>query len=124
MEGFFMRVIKMNVHGKHEITDIPKGIEALEEIIGGEIEGVTFAGRTDMILFLDEMAKADDEPVNCLATMVILNYSNVFEIVNGDAVICGLDEDGDTCSLSDEQIDELLYVFAGNCTPEVVSSFL
>ena len=113
-----MRVIKMNAYGKYEIKDIEKGIRVLEEEIGGEIEGVTFAGRTDLIMFLDDMAKADDEQVNCLATMVILNYSNVFEIVNGDAVICGLDEEGDTCSLSDEQIEELLYVFAGNCTPE------
>lgn len=113
-----MRVIKMNTHGKYEIKDIEKGLKVLEGEIGGEIEGVTFAGRTDLILFLDEMAKADDELVNCLATMVILNYSNVFEIVNGDAVICGLDEEGNSCSLSDEQIEELLYVFAGNCTPE------
>lgn len=113
-----MRVIKMNTHGKYEIKDIEKSLKVLEGEIGGEIEGVTFAGRTDLILFLDEMAKADDELVNCLATMVILNYSNVFEIVNGDAVICGLDEEGNSCSLSDEQIEELLYVFAGNCTPE------
>ena len=113
-----MRVIKMNTHGKYEIKDIEKGIKTLREEVGGEIEGVTFAGRTDMILFIEEMGKADDELVNCLATMVILNYSNIFDIVYGDAVICGLDVEGNTCSLSDEQIDELLYVFAGNCTPE------
>ena len=113
-----MLVIKTDTHGKYEIKDIKKGIKVLEEEIGGEIEGVTFAGRTDMILFLDEMGKADDDLVNCLATMVILNYSNVIEIVNGDAIICGLDEEGNACSLSDEQIEELLYIFAGNGTPE------
>ena len=113
-----MRIIKTNTHGKYEIKDIKGCLKVLEEEIGGEIEGVTFAGRTDMILFLDEMGKADDDLVNCLATMVILNYSNVIEIVNGDAIICGLDEEGNACSLSDEQIEELLYIFAGNCTPE------
>ena len=65
-----MRVITMNTHGKYEIKDIEKGIRVLEEEIGGEIEGVTFAGRTDMILFLDDMGKADDELVNWTAKAI------------------------------------------------------
>ena len=113
-----MRVITMNAHGKYEIKDIEKGIRALQEEVGGEIEGVTFCGRTDLILFLNEMGKAEAEQVNCLATMVMLNYANVLDLVAGEAVICGMDEEGNTCSLSDEQIEELLYVFEGNCTPE------
>ena len=114
-----MRVIKVNSHGEYEIVEIEKGIKALEEAVGGEIEGVTFCGRTNMIMFVKEMGKADGEQrINCLATMVILNYSNVLDLVSGDAVICGVDKEGDTCSLSDEQIEELLYVFKENCIPE------
>ena len=33
MEGFFMRVIKMNTHGKYEIKDIEKGIKTLRGIV-------------------------------------------------------------------------------------------
>ncbi len=105
-----MRAIEMKTNGEYGVANIDKGLAALREAVGGEIEGVTFSGHSDLIMFVNEMGKAEDLPANCIATMLMLEIENVIDVICGDAVICGMDEDGKTCDLTDEQVDRLLLL--------------
>ena len=105
-----MRAIEMKTNGKYRVVELEKGIGALREAVGGEIEGVTFCGHTDLIMFLNEMGRFEELPVNCRATMIMLGIENSLELVYGDAVICGMDEEGNACDLTDEQTERLFLL--------------
>ena len=108
-----MRVLIMRTNGAIEVRQIEKGTAALDEVVEGEVEGVTFTGRTDMVMFLNEAGKYQELPVNCRASMLYIEYEDTFGLLEGNAVLCGLDENGDTCDLSTERIEEVIHIILG-----------
>lgn len=56
-----MRIITIKTDGAYEVMNIQKGLEALRKAVGGDIEGHTFSGHTDFIVFFNEIGKL----VNC-----------------------------------------------------------
>ncbi len=109
-----MKVIIIRTNGKYEVTEIDRGTAALDEIVEGESGGMTFTDRTDMVMFLNEGSRYEEMPVNCRASMLYIEYENTIGLLEGNAVLCGLDEEGDTCDLTDEQIDEVIHIISGD----------
>ncbi len=105
-----IRTIIINANGEYEVADIKKGHRSLELIVGGGIEGLTFAGHTDFIMFLNETGKITGLPVNSKATIFSLEFTEKMAFINGDVVICGLDDEGDSCDLTDEQITAFMKI--------------
>ena len=108
-----IRAIIVKTNGKYEVAEVPKGYRSLEMIVGGDIEGLTFAGHTDFIMFLNETGKITDLPVNSKATIFSLEFTEKIDLINGDVVICGLDEEGDSCDLTDEQVSDFMKILDG-----------
>ena len=106
----YIRAIIIKANGEYEVSDIKKGHRALKEIVEGEVEGLTFAGHTDFIMFLNETGKIMGLPVNPLATVFSLEFTEETDFINGNVVICGLDEEGDSCDLSEEQITGFMKI--------------
>ena len=86
---------------------------SLRSIVGGDIEGLTFAGHSDFILFINEIGKIIGLPVNTLASVFSLEFVSEIPMIYGNAVICGLDEEGVTCDLTDEQVEQFTQILDG-----------
>ena len=108
-----IRAIIIYANGEYEVADIKKGHRTLGLIVGGDIEGLTFAGHTDFIMFLNETGKLMGLPVNPKATIFSLEFTGKTELINGDVVICGIDKEGDSCDLTDEQISDFMKILDG-----------
>lgn|GEM_PF-4406402 len=113
-----MRAIIMRTNGTIEVTQIEKGTATLDQIVEGSAEGVTFTGHTDMVMFLNEMGKYEELPINSRASLLFMEYEDTFGLLEGNAVLCGLDENGDTCDLSREQIEEVIHIILGGTCEE------
>ncbi len=108
-----IRAIILRSNMEYEVAYIKKASESLKSITGGDIEGLTFAGHTDFILFINEIGKIIGLPVNTLASVFSLEFVSEIPMIYGNAVISGLDEDGDTCDLTDEQIRKFTKILDG-----------
>lgn len=111
--GAAMRAITIKTNGEYAVTEIKKGLEPLREAVGGEIEGLTFRGRTDFIMFLNETGRILGLPANALASVFSLEFVEETDIIHGDVIICGLDGEGGSCSLSDAQTEEFMRILDG-----------
>ncbi len=67
-----MRAITIKTNGEYEVTELKNGRKSIEEIIGGDLEGVTYAGYTDFIMFLNEIGKIIGLEINALASVFAL----------------------------------------------------
>ncbi len=105
-----MKAITLKPNGKYEVTELENGRKSIEEIVGGDLEGLTYAGHTDFIMFLNEIGKITGLEINTLATVFSLEFAESMNFLHGNAVICGLDEEGATCDLTDKQIEEFTKV--------------
>ncbi len=105
-----IRTIIISANGEYEVADIKKGHRTLKLLVEGDVEGLTFAGHTDFIMFLNETGKITGLPVNSKATIFSLEFTEKVDFINGDVVICGLDKDGDSCDLTDEQITAFMKI--------------
>ncbi len=108
-----MRAITVRTNGEYEVTELKNGRRSIEEIIGGGLEGVTFAGHTDFIMFANETGRIIGLDTNALASAFSLEFTESIPFISGDAVICGLDEEGASCNLTDEQVEEFMGILDG-----------
>ena len=111
--GAYMRAITIKTNGEYEVTELKNGRKSIEEIIGGGLEGVTYAGHTDFIMFLNEIGKIIGLEINALASVFALEFAETTPIMYGNAVICGLDEEGASCDLTDEQVELFTKILDG-----------
>ncbi len=105
-----IRTIIISANGEYEVADIKKGHRTLKLLVEGDVEGLTFAGHTDFIMFVNEVGKITGLPVNSKATIFSLEFTEKMSFINGDVVICGLDDEGDSCDLTDEQITAFMKI--------------
>ncbi len=108
-----MRAIIIRTNGEYEVSELKNGRESIKEIIGGDLEGMTFAGHTDFIMFLNETGKITGLEVNALASVFSLEFTESVPFAHGNVVICGLDEEGASCDLTDEQIEQFTKILDG-----------
>ena len=105
-----MRTIVLKTDGTFQETEIQTGVKPLEQVIGGPLEGLTFAGHTDFILYLNETGKIQNLPPNTQAILFCLEFVEEIDLIRGDAVICGLDTEGASCDLTDEQVEMFMNI--------------
>lgn len=105
-----IRTIIISANGEYEVADIKKGHRTLKLLVEGDVEGLTFAGHTDFIMFVNEVGKITGLPVNSKATIFSLEFTEKMSFINGDVVICGLDDEGDSCDLTGEQITAFMKI--------------
>lgn len=92
--------LKVRIDGTTEVMDISGNeIGALQVAVGGYVERV--GSQHGVNLWMDEEGKLKSYRVNKFATTL---YGR--SVIVGDVVITGLDdEEGETLSLTDEQVD-------------------
>ncbi len=108
-----IRAIILGSNLEYEVTYIKKGLNSLRSAVGGDIECLTFPGHTDFILFVNEIGKIIGLPVNTLATVFSLEFVSEIGMIHGDVVICGLDKEGSSCDLTDEQVEQFTKILNG-----------
>lgn len=97
-----IRVVKVNMGEKPRITEIEDSLEASQEIVGGYIERVAIG--TEIDLWLNEEGKLDDD-LN--ENIVLVSKGRPYDVVHGNVFFTSHDDEGNTVSLTDEQIEDL-----------------
>lgn len=110
------KVITISTTGEVAVAEMPseKEYEFLSNSVGGWIEMVRLERELEgMIIWVNEEGKIDGLPYNDQATLVWeLSYGQT-DIIVGNAVITGdTDEEGETTSLTDEQVAKVVALFA------------
>ncbi len=111
--GANMRAITIKTNGEYEVTELENGRRSIEEIVGGGLEGLTYAGHTDFIMFLNEVGKVIGLETNALASIFSLEFTESIPFIYGDVVICGLDDEGASCDLTDDQVEQFMKILDG-----------
>lgn len=104
--GDSLKALLLKVDGTVEYTEIRKGLAALRKAVAGDIESITLADT--MTMFVNEAGKIKRLPLNKLATEIYHTYLPTNDYVAGDAIILGLDKEGSSCSLTEQQKKEVL----------------
>ena len=106
-----MKAFIIKADGECSLTEIEKGYKITNEIVGGDSEYASLT--TKLSLCCNNMGKAYHLPLNEKATLIMRSYLSTEDWIAGDAVISGIDEMGDSCSLLDEQISEIKKIVEG-----------
>ena len=108
-----MRAITIGTNGEYAVTELKNGRQSIKETVGGEIEGLTFAGHTDLIMFLNETGRIFGLETNAKASVFALEFVREIDFLHGDVVVCGLDDEGASCDLTDEQVKKFMQILDG-----------
>lgn len=65
----------------------PGGLKDLQNVVGGQIEGVTLDNRS--VLYLNGEGKFHDLPYNPLASILYRSSYNTTDYIAGDAIVLG-----------------------------------
>ena len=103
-----MKAFIIKSDGECSLTEIKRGYKITNKIVGGDSEYVSLTTR--LSLCCNDMGKVYHLPLNEKATKIMRSYLSTEDWIAGDAVIYGIDEMGDSCSLSDEQISEISVI--------------
>ncbi len=112
MNNDLIRVITIKASGTYETEEIKKGLYSHESMVDGGVEGLTLAGHKDFIMFVNKHGNVEENLPNMLATLFCsrLTRRTSTGYIFGDVVICGLDDEGISCSLTDDQIDRFITI--------------
>lgn len=102
--------VKVRVDGTHERVDLdaPEGsLKVLQSAVEGWVQAIDL--REDLTMWLNEEGKLEGKPVNMMASRF---FNDVFgaghDIMVGNAIFTGgVDNEGDTIGLTDEQAEEI-----------------
>ena len=96
-----MRVLIIESQKPPYVSEIENTLKAMQETVGGCIEAVYL--EDGICLYCNEEGKLDGSP---------LNRSVGSDIIFGTFLICGQDDEGESVSLTDEQIKQYSERFA------------
>lgn len=106
--------VKISVHGEVEVLDLdaPEGeLKVLQSAVGGWIEAVDLTDKLTM--YVNEEGKLDAFPIiNAVGNAYFAKvFGEGVDRIVGDVVFTGgLDEEGDTLGLTEEQVKVLKFV--------------
>jgi hypothetical protein len=110
------KVITISTLGEVAVAEMPSETEYnfLNTSVGGWIEMVRLERELEgVILWVNEEGKIDGLPYNDLATLVWEMSYGQTDIIVGNAVLTGdTDDEGETLSLTDEQVAKVIALFA------------
>jgi hypothetical protein len=100
------KVLKVSVEGSTEVLDLdaPQGsLNVLQTAVGGLVEVIDIT--PEVSLWCNEEGKLEGLFTNAFATWFFQKQYGAVDIIVGDVVLAGgVDEEGDTLGLSDEQV--------------------
>lgn len=102
-----IRVMRLAVGKPPEVVDIPAGLESLQKEVGGYIEVVGIRNGIDA--YVNEEGFLIGLPFNRVIPTTFGGGRLV--PVAGNVVVAGHNDEGDTVSLTNEQVAELFIVF-------------
>ena len=102
-----MKAIVIKTDGTFSIEQIRKGYREKMKLVGGDFECITLDADFKMQMFINETGKLDHLPHNEFATEIFRSYFATADWIAGNAVICGCDNEGSSCDLTDDQIAEI-----------------
>lgn len=103
-----MKAYIVKVDGSREIVEFEKGnsYDVLSKAVGGYIECVSFADNLDM--WVNEEGKLIGLPVNDYGTVFWQSIYGATDVICGDIIFTGgVDSEGETLGLSDDEITAL-----------------
>lgn len=96
----------IRANGEATLKEIETAYDSKSDIVGGDPEFLTLTTR--LSLCCNEMGKVYGLPVNYVATRILRSYIPAsMDVICGDAAICAIDDEGDSCSLTSEQITQI-----------------
>jgi len=86
-----------------QIPDDPtKILDALQQLVDGDIQFIPYPGRLDVSVYCNEEGKLRRLPANPRATDLMRNILLATDFLVGDVVVCGTDpQTGETADLPD-----------------------
>ena len=102
-----MKAILITTDGCLSVEQIRKGLPAKRKIVSGDIECITLDRDFKMQMFINEAGKLEHRPLNEMATAVFRSYFDTDDGIAGNVLICGVDNEGSSCNLTEEQIKEI-----------------
>ena len=89
-----MKTMALVLHPNGSVEETGSiGLEDLQNLVGGYIEGLPVPGRPDMTAYINEAGKLDGLAMNPLATKLMSQSLFEGDWVSGSIVFCGFDEE-------------------------------
>ena len=112
-----MKYLLIKANGDVKLVDLPKGIVAKRDAIGGyDVEFITLNYAMTLQICLTEAGKIYQLPRNDLATEIYRYYTEgSSDWIAGDALFCSLNsKNGNFKSISAEETTQLLSILINN----------
>jgi hypothetical protein len=104
------KAFKLSVHGETQLVDLdaPEGsLKVLQDAVGGWVEAVDLSA--DLTMWCNEEGKLDGSILNVKATEQFREVFGAVDAIMGDVIFTGgVDDEGDTMGLTDDQVLRLL----------------
>lgn len=88
--------------------NVNDGLDKLNKIVGGYIEGIRFPDRDDVHVYINEEGKYNAPTRNERATKLLKPVLQSFDYIAGNAVLVGSGDDGNEADLPADLIQELI----------------
>lgn len=111
-----MKVCEILANGTVVFGDIEKGLDSFRKLVGGDCEFLGLDPDYSLSMCINENGKISNLPYNEIATTLYHSYCMTQDYIAGDAVVYGVDKEGDSCGLSEEQIGDILVRSKVNVT--------
>lgn len=108
-----MRALIIRTDSTYDDISIRKGLSQIKKIVQGDFECITLDDNFSMTMFINETGKLKSLPKNELATKIYRSFFRTTDYIAGDVVIKGMDDEGETCDLTDKQMTELIKLLEG-----------
>jgi hypothetical protein len=109
------QALKVSVEGTTEVVDLdaPEGsLKVLQEAVGGWVEAVDL--NDEVTLWCNEEGKLEGLPTHPSATRFFQAAFNTQDWIAGNIILTGgVDDEGDTLGLTDEQIQKYSFILRG-----------
>lgn len=109
------QALKVSVDGVTEVVDLdaPEGsMKVLQSAVGGWYEAIDL--NDEVTMWCNEEGKLEGLPTHVPATRIFQTTFNTQDWIAGNIILTGgVDDEGDTLGLTDEQIEKYSFILRG-----------
>lgn len=109
------KALKISVEGVAEVVDLdaPEGsLKVLQSAVGGWVEAIDL--NDEVTMWVNEEGKLEGLPTHAPATRFYQTTFNTQDWIAGNIILTGgVDDEGDTLGLTDEQIEKYSFILRG-----------
>jgi hypothetical protein len=99
-----LRAIHIPAEGSPALVETDGALGSLQKFVGGYIEAVTLDDQ-GTTLFLNEEGKTMGLPYNEHASRITRGIVQFFDLIVGDAIVIGCDDEGDSADVPEAWIE-------------------